>query len=357
MRVVMIALAALAGFLCLAPAVQAQSDALPRRAGAVDEAYPRVQVIYDAVNDTHGHLLRVITTRPRAATGKLAAIFVAGWLSCDSVEAPPGTKDSTSLVFQRLAQLPGFVLVRLDKPGIGDSQGICGDTDFTTELDGYRAAFKHMLGYDFVDPARVFVFGTSNGGGFAPLVSDSAPVKGYLLNGAWSKTWFEHMLEIERRRLALSGKNPEEVNALMRPEAQFYEAYLVEGKAPRAILAANPALAAIWPEPEPDHQYGRPTAFYQQLQALNLEAAWSHVAVPVLVLHGQYDWIMSRGDSELIVSLVNRNRPGAAALVDLPATDHNFAHFDSQQAAFDGKPGPFDRRITDRIAAWFQAHR
>ena len=165
------------------------------------------------------------------------------------------------------------------------------------------------------------------------------------------------MLEIERRRLTLSGKTPEEVNALMHPEARFYEAYLVEGKAPRAILEASPALAAIWPEHEPDHQYGRPIAFYQQLQALNLEAAWSHVAVPVLVLHGQYDWIMSRSDSERIVDLVNRNRPGAAALVDLPATDHNFAHFDSQPAAFDGKPGPFDRDIADRIAAWFAAHR
>jgi hypothetical protein len=37
-------------------------------------------------------------------------IFVAGWLSCDSVEAPADTKDATGIVFRGLAQMPGFCL-------------------------------------------------------------------------------------------------------------------------------------------------------------------------------------------------------------------------------------------------------
>jgi len=55
---------------------------------------------------------------------------------------------------------------------------------------------------------------------------------------------------------------------------------------------------------------GRPNAslrtiaeVYQDLQRLNLAAAWSRVKVPALILHGQYDWIMSRADSELIAQL------------------------------------------------------
>ena len=43
-------------------------------------------------------------------------------------------------------------------------------------------------------------------------------------------------------------------------------------------------------------------AFYQQLQQLNLAAAWSRVKVPTYVLRGAFDWIMSREDSELIAS-------------------------------------------------------
>jgi pimeloyl-ACP methyl ester carboxylesterase len=56
--------------------------------------------------------------------------------------------------------------------------------------------------------------------------------------------------------------------------------------------------------------------------------------VPVLVLRGQYDWIMSRDDHERIVALVNRNLPGAGKFVELPATGHTFEHYGSLQAAY-----------------------
>ena len=47
----------------------------------------------------------------------------------------------------------------------------------------------------------------------------------------------------------------------------------------------------------PDGQYGRPAAFYQQLQALNLGEAWQKMNAPVLVIRGGADDIMSRADS------------------------------------------------------------
>ena len=37
-------------------------------------------------------------------------IFVAGWLSCDSVEAPAGTKDATGIDFPRPRATTGFLL-------------------------------------------------------------------------------------------------------------------------------------------------------------------------------------------------------------------------------------------------------
>src|SRR5256885_12977737 len=127
-----------------------------------------------------------------------------GWLSCDSIEAPPDTKDATGLVFRGLAQLPGFCLFRVDKQGVGDSEGVCAENDFASELAGYRAAFRALKNYDFIDSNRAYILGISNGGGFAPLVPESdaeqAQVRGYLSVGGWATTWFEHMLEIERRR-------------------------------------------------------------------------------------------------------------------------------------------------------------
>src|SRR5437763_12134760 len=208
-------------FLLIAVAVCAEE--LPRKTKTPRESYPNVDVIYDSVTTPHGERLRTIITKSRNAKAKLPVIFVAGWLSCDSVEAPADTKDAAGLVFRGLAQLPEFSLFRVDKQGIGDSEGVCRETDFEAELAGYRAAFRALKNYDFIDSKNVYILGISNGGGFGPLVPESdaeqAQVRGYILVGGWVKTWFEHMLEIERRRFGLMGKSRGDVDDRMkRPE-------------------------------------------------------------------------------------------------------------------------------------------
>jgi pimeloyl-ACP methyl ester carboxylesterase len=347
------------GSCLLAPALAADSALLPRKAGTdKNESYSGVTVLYDAIRDASGQRLRIIATHPddRNRRARYPVIFVVGWLSCDTIEAPPGTQDGTQRMLQAMVQIPGFATVRLEKPGVGDSEGDCAKTDFTTELAAYRLAFRHLNDYPFVDPSRIFLFGMSNGGGFAPLVAEGAPVKGYVVDGGWIKTWFEHMLEIERRRLVLSGHAPSELNTLMRSEERLYSAYLLERRSPHEIFAAQPQLKVFW-EGADDQQYGRPITYYQQLQDLDLMSAWSSVRVPVLALHGEYDWIMSRSDFELLVNLVNHNVPGTAEFVELSHTGHTFEHYASLQEAFSGKQLLFDESVAQRVARWLLEHR
>jgi pimeloyl-ACP methyl ester carboxylesterase len=336
------------------------TDELPRDPAKPRESYPGVDVLYETVVAPNRGKLRAIVTRPHEITGKLPVIFVAGWLSCDSVEAPEGTTDATGLVFRGLATLPGYCLFRIDKPGVGDSEGDCAKTDFKTELAGYRAAFRSLDGYDFIDKNQIYILGISNGGGFAPLVPESeaeqAQVRGYVVVGGWVKTWFEHMLEIERRRFTLMGKSPGEVNDRMKEAATLYHEWLIRRRPVSDILNQQPNLVAIWPEAgDHDHLYGRPLAYYEQLQDLNLAAAWSRVKVPTLVLHGQDDWIMSREDHEMIARMVNANNPGAARFVELPATGHTFQHYLSMSDAFRGKQAPFDPAVLRLLTDWFTA--
>ena len=82
-------------FLMIAGVVCAED--LARKSKSPRETYPRVDVIYDSVTAPDGTRLRTIITKPRGANGKLPAIFVAGWLSCDSMEAPADTKDESGL--------------------------------------------------------------------------------------------------------------------------------------------------------------------------------------------------------------------------------------------------------------------
>src|SRR5215467_6849400 len=158
-------------FLAFAAAVSAEE--LPRKSKAPRESYPNVDVIYDLVTMPDGKRLRSVITKPRDAKEKLPVIFLTGWLSCDSVEAPANTKDATALILRGLSQIPGFCTFKIDKPGCGDSEGDCSQTDFDTELAGYRAAFRAVKNYDFIDSNRVYIFGSSNGGGFAPLVPET----------------------------------------------------------------------------------------------------------------------------------------------------------------------------------------
>jgi pimeloyl-ACP methyl ester carboxylesterase len=343
-------------FVAVAAALSAEE--LPRKAKTPRETYRNVDVLYDFVTAPDGKRLRTIITKPRDAKGKLPVIFVAGWLSCDSVEAPAGTKDESGLVFRGLAQLQEFALFRMDKQGVGDSEGDCSETDFDSELAGYRAAFRALQNYDFIDTQKIYILGISNAGGFAPLIpesnADQAQVRGYISVGGWVKTWFEHMLEIERRRFALMGKSPGEVNDRMKKAATLYFEWLIKGRSVDDILKQQPQLTDLWPE-EKDHAhlYGRPLGFYQQLQQLNLAAAWSRVKVPTYVLRGAFDWIMSREDSEQISGYVNKNGD-LASFYEIPNTGHTFQHYLSLADAFKGKSAPFDPKVIGLLADWLR---
>jgi len=280
---------------------------------------------YDWVANPKGQRVRTIITRPKATTGRIPAIFFVGWLSCDSVEYVNGETDAFGAIFWRLIETSGFATMRMDKPGVGESEGNCATTDFQTELDSYRAAFDSLSKYDFIDLNRIFVIGLSNGGGTAPLVVGNHPVRGFIAASSWGRTWYEHMLELERGRLSRDAKlSSAQINDAMKSFTDFYSLYLMHGQAPGQILAAHSDWKSLWYD-EPDGQYGRPAAFYQQLQSLNLGKVWQEVSAPVLILHGTADTIMSRADSFVIADTVNRTHPSHAEFSEIEGADHLLA--------------------------------
>lgn len=294
------------------------SQTLP---GPAREHFQNAEVAYSWAKDNAGHKLRMFVTRPRNASGKLPAIFFVGWLSCDSVEYPQGETDGFGAIFWRLIERSGYATVRMDKPGVGESQGDCSRTDFSTELSGYQSAFDEMLKYDFIDSANVFVVGLSNGGGTSSLIPRQHPVRGYIAASSWGRTWYEHMLELERVRLSGSNKTPSELNSGVKAFTEFYNLYLIRAMSPGDVIAKHPEWKSLWYD-TPDGQYGRPAAFYQQLQALNLGEAWQNVTAPVLVMRGTSDTIMSDGDARAIANTVNRSHSGMARYVEVPGGDH-----------------------------------
>jgi len=276
------------------------------------EHFQRVEVIYGRV----GRGLRTFVTKPREARGRVPVIFFVGWLSCDSMEYPGGDTDGFGAFMRRLIDQPGFATLRMDKPGVGESEGDCARADLDAELAGWRAAFDSLSTYDFVDTSKIFVVGISNGGGFSPLAVRGKPVLGYVAVGSWGRTWYEHMLEQERGNLERAKKSPAEVNSGVKALASFYDLYLVQGLTPGAVLARHPEWKQYWSDAS-DGQYGRPAAFYQQLQALNLGAVWQDISAPVLSVRGGDDVIMTRADAETLARIARNGR-----YVEVPGMTH-----------------------------------
>jgi len=328
-----IAVATLASFL---PAQTAHPE--PKR-----EHFQNAEVLYGWAEDSHDERLRTFISRPNHAAGKVPAIFFVGWLSCDSVEYPDAdTQDGFGILLRRLIEQSGYATVRMDKPGVGESQGDCSKADFTTELSGYQSAFDQMLKYDFIDPTRIFVIGLSNGGGTSALVPRQHPVRGYIAASSWGRTWYEHMIELERLRLTEAGKSPAEVNTAVKAFVEFYTLYLIKGMTPGQIITQHPEWKTLWYD-SPDGQYGRPAAFYQQLQALNLGEAWQNVNEPVLVIRGTADNIMSRADAEAIALIVNHVHPGHARYLQIDHMTHGFTINDK-----------FEDDLTPTILNWMK---
>jgi pimeloyl-ACP methyl ester carboxylesterase len=322
------------------------------------EPIPNTEVFRSSVRAVPGYPLEVFLTRPKGANGRrLPVLFEVAWLSCDSVEQPKGVEDGFTQLVWDLAARSGFATFRVDKPGVGDSGGPkCSDLDFVTELAAYRAAFTAMKDFDFLDMSKIYMLGFSNGGGFAPLVAGDTPVRGYLILSGWYKTWLEHMLEHERRRMRLSGLPEPEISRRMRKYATFYDLYLNQKLTPGRIIAQHPEFKAIWYD-APEHQYGRPAAFYHQLQELNLAEAWDGVTAPVLAVHGEYDWVMSGDDAKLMVNALNAKRPGSAEFMEWPHADHLLYTHASEQKAFHRDPDQrYDPKLTENVLEWLKKH-
>jgi pimeloyl-ACP methyl ester carboxylesterase len=320
------------------------------------EQIPGVQVTYNSVRSSKGQRLRTILSRPANARGRLPAVFLGAWLSCDSPDAPfgPHPRDGMAQLLRAIAKDSGFVLMRVEPPGRGDSEGVCVDTDFLTELEGYRAGFQALQRSEHVDPNRIFILGLSNGGGYAPLVHGDAKVAGYISFGGWSKTWFEHMMEIERRRLALDGVTPGEITKRLQGYAEFYTDYLVHKQTPGEIARRKPHLKDLWYD-LPEHQYGRPAAFYHNLQDLNLWAAWEKAEAPVLAIWGEHDWIMSREDIEKLAEIANRKRPGSGRFVALPRTTHGLMQNNTDEFSHKNfGTGSFNQAVVPLVFEWMK---
>jgi pimeloyl-ACP methyl ester carboxylesterase len=317
-----------------------------------EEKVDGVDLVYGSARSEKGYRVLTITSRPRGASGKLPVVVFIPWLSCSPVENPFDAKDGWTTMLRAVMRDGGVQLVRIEKPGVSDSEGPdCSETDLDHDMAAFRAGIRAALADPGADGSRLFLFGGSVGGALVPILAREFKARGIIATGGFTRTWYEHMLDIERRRLTFSGMKPAEVNSGMRALGTLYDRVLNGGESPGQVLAGQPSWKAYWDD-EPDRRYGRPTRYYRQLQALDVEAAWQDVTVPTLIVWGEYDWIMGRDESDRAAAILGDK----ATYVVRPGMNHHFEVFGDRASAFHESGGKYDAGAAEAMVRWLKSH-
>lgn len=321
--------------------------------GALSEA-PREEVagadvVLGHVEITAGdrrHRLRTIRTIPRGAAPRATVLHLPG-LGHGSVELSSDPDDDARRLLEGLTAL-GLSTLRVERSGTGDSEGPpARELGFFEELAGHRAAQGALR----AEGARVLLLGHSVGGMMAPLLADEASdVAGVIVTGSSSLRWYECILQTTQRQRALGGATGGALEAEMRERAELYAGVLREGLLPEEVFARAPRLRAHeGPSCRGATIFGRHARFFQELERLDLPRLWSTVIAPVLVAHGEHDWVCTPDEGRAIADAA---RAGTFAL--LPGLGHDLRRYASLAESFARRGGAWDGSAVDAIGAWLR---
>ncbi len=318
------------------------------------ESYNDHQVSYEEIISDYGIRQRTIITRPKNQTKPLPAVFMLQGLSCSSIEQTPGRKSAFTRLLTDIIKKTELVIMRVEKPGLGDSEGNCSQTDLKTELNGYETALRDLLSKDYVKDNQVIVYGNGMGSALAPYMANKYQLAGVISDGTYMKTWFEHMLEIERRILAMKGNSQAIISQKMRQSyIPLYHGMLNLKQSYQEVIDLYPAIADDNYH-GPNHMYGRPMSFYHQLNEFDIPGAWEQVTVPVRIRWGTHDWIMTESDNDMIIEILKANGHNDFKLLKHEGLDHWQAIHPNPQHSFEGKPGKWDDDISQVIVDWIE---
>lgn len=259
------------------------------------ETLPGANFEYAAVTLEDGSRLRTIVSVPTTA-GRHAAVMLIQGGGCGSVDVPMAPDTGPAGLLRTIAS-HGYVTMRVEKSGVGDSRGpACEAIGYAQELEGYRLALAALMQHPRVDVERVVLLGISLGGVFAPLLAREHPVSGIVVYGTLGSP----------------------------------------------------------PSPYP----GRSERFFREFATVDVHAAWSAVSARVLVLHGEFDETVALIDDTRIAPWVNASRPGAATHRVLPGLDHCWTRHPSMEASRSrcgqGEPVP---TLADAILDFLRGNR
>jgi pimeloyl-ACP methyl ester carboxylesterase len=307
---------------------------------------------------SNGKKMRTITTKPKTAGKHPGFMFIQGFSPISYDFTLEGSKgDVSTMVGPILFEFAnsGFVTIRVEKPGIGDSEGgPFAELDYTTELDIYRQALRQLKEMESVDSEKVFIFGHSMGGAFGPMIASENPVKGIAVYGAAARTWFEYLLDTLRYQGLVAGDSFENTDEKVRLGSRLIALVFLENKPLSEVKKQHPELAEMADALFPTGLFnGKSLDFWRELGQINFPTYWSKCDAHVLAVRGASDYVTYDVDHKLIADIVNRANPGWGKSVVLPDSDHLFHMYKTELESMMGaQKGKFNIAFAVLLKEW-----
>lgn len=311
------------------------------------ESYPDLEVTYSSVKAGDAQL-RTMVTKPKNRGGNLPALLFIQGIGCYSMDTPFDTLRNETQLINHIAR-QGFVVMRVDKSGLGDSRGAsCESIDFFTELEGYRQAYAALRATPEVDASNCFLFGHSMGGLMAPLIAKDYPVKGIAVYGTIGVNFMEYFTNT-RRTIAQALELDAAQSDLYVKRESACAAMLLNARLSREeAIKLDEVCAGVY-----DILLLRSDPYWRQLYDLNIPALWQAYDGKTLAAWGSTDYISARREHEMIAETVNSNHPGNGIFVEIPNSNHGMYSAATFPEARNN-PGPFNPKVAALIADWLK---
>ena len=290
----------------------------------------------------NGFVIASTITTPPAAASRLrypAIVLVAGSGPVDRDETVAGIPIFAQLA-GALAQR-GFVVLRYDKRGIGQSGGRAETATLLDYSEDLLAVVKWLRNRKDVDKKRIAVAGHSEGGWVAmQAASRQKDISSLILLGTAATTGSELILEQQRHALDL----------LKAPDADRKAKIELQTRIQNAVLTGKG-----WENVPDDLRMQAETPWFASLLAFDPAKVMTKVKQPILIIQGELDKQVPPHHAEKLAELARgRKKAPAVEMKRLPGINHLLVRATTGEVAEYGVLT--DRTITpetsEAIAAW-----
>jgi uncharacterized protein len=289
-----------------------------------------------------GTLSRPSATAGSVTTQRLPAIVLVGGSS-------PADRDLVLHGIPILGQIAnaladaGFVVLRYDKRGIGQSGGRTEVASLADFAEDVRATVKMLSDRKDVDPKRIAVVGHTEGGAIALIAAAKEKrISAVALVAAHGATGAESILAQQQHVLNRSSLSPEEKQAKIELQRRIHEA-VITGKGWEQIPS------------EVRRQVDNPE--FQSLLLNDPARIMPDVRQPLLILQGELDREVEPSNADRLEALARKRKNAPPVdVVKVPGVNHllvpaTTGEVDEYATLTEKRVSPL---VTDALATWLK---